>query len=291
MPKATLASLASKDAFQAAVGGCYEKSPWVAERAFGEGPFDSIAALAAALKKTVEAASDDEKLALLRAHPDLAGKAALAGDLTEESKGEQARAGLGSLTKAELDKFSELNAAYKAKFGFPFILAVKNASKRTILGAFARRVEGDAAAERAEALSQVHKIAWMRLLDAVACKPVGFLTCHVLDTARGCPAAGMSVTLARVGPGHAPDLPTEYEFVTNSDGRLDGPALKGEPFCAGAYEWTFRVGEYFATCGIPVAATPFLGDVPIRFGIDNPEEHYHVPLLCSPWTFSTYRGS
>ena len=135
----------------------------------------------------------------------------------------------------------------------------------------------------------MHKIAWMRLLDAVAHTPAGFLTCHVLDTARGCPAAGMAVSLRRVGD-HG-DLPAEYAFVTNADGRLDGPALKGDAFAAGAYEWTFRVGEYFAAAGVPVAATPFLGDVPIRFGIDNPEEHYHVPLLCSPWTFSTYRGS
>ena len=119
----------------------------------------------------------------------------------------------------------------------------------------------------------------------------GFLTCHVLDTARGCPAAGMAVTLARLGDDHGDGLPKTYSFTTNSDGRLNGPALTGTAFCAGAYEWTFAVGEYFQAAGVTVAPTPFLGDVPIRFGIDNPEEHYHVPLLCSPWTFSTYRGS
>uniref|UniRef100_A0A7S2CX03 5-hydroxyisourate hydrolase n=1 Tax=Haptolina brevifila TaxID=156173 RepID=A0A7S2CX03_9EUKA len=81
--------------------------------------------------------------------------------------------------------------------------------------------------------------------------------------------------------------------MTNSDGRLDGgPALKGEAFTEGMYEWTFGVGEYFAAhAGVPTPGTPFLGEVPLRFGIDDPEAHYHVPLLCSPWSYSTYRGS
>ena len=290
MPKVALEALcASKEAFLATLAPIYEKSPWVAERAYASAPFASVTALAAAMKDVVAAATDAEVVALLRAHPDLAGRAALAGELTAESAVEQQRAGLGSLTPGELAEFRRLNAAYREAFGWPFILAVRNASKRAVLAAFERRVGATAAGERAECVAQVHKIAWMRLLDAVAHKPAGFLTCHVLDTAHGCPAAGMAVSLRRVGD-HG-DLPAEYAFVTNADGRLDGPALKGDAFAAGAYEWTFRVGEYFAAAGVPVAARPFLGDVPIRFGIDNPEEHYHVPLLCSPWTFSTYRGS
>jgi len=82
------------------------------------------------------------------------------------------------------------------------------------------------------------------------------------------------------------------EFVTNSDGRLDAPAVAGAAVVPGVYEWTFDVGDYFAaTPGTPTAGTPFLSQVPLRFGIDNPEAHYHVPLLCSPWSYSTYRGS
>ena len=80
-------------------------------------------------------------------------------------------------------------------------------------------------------------------------------------------------------------------FVTNADGRLDGPALKGGDFTHGTFEWNFSVGEYFATAGVPTPGTHFLGDVPLRFGMDDPEAHYHVPLLCSPWSYSTYRGS
>ena len=291
-PSASELSALPANEFVASVGSVYEKSPWIAERAAAAGPYDSLASLAAGLKKVVEDASRDEQLALIRAHPDLAGKAALAGELTAESTEEQARAGLGSLTPEEMARFVQLNDAYKEKFGFPFILAVRNARKATILGAFAVRIHNSAASELAEAIKQVHKIAWMRLRDLVTPNPTGFLTCHVLDTARGQPAGpGMAISLRRL------DERTDQwvllsTHVTNSDGRLDGgPALKGAAFECGTYEWTFGVGDYFATAGVPVAGTPFLADVPLRFGIDDPEAHYHVPLLCSPWSYSTYRGS
>lgn len=82
------------------------------------------------------------------------------------------------------------------------------------------------------------------------------------------------------------------EFITNSDGRLDGgPALKGDDFILGTYEWVFYAGDYFARKNTTTAGVPFLNDIPLRFGIDDPEEHYHVPLLVSPWSYSTYRGS
>ena len=137
----------------------------------------------------------------------------------------------------------------------------------------------------------MHKIAWMRLRLLVASEPTGKLTCHVLDTARGRPAAGMAVTLRRRDEGGR--WLTLGEFVTNADGRLNGPALQGAAFTDGEYEWTFGVGDYFAAGGVSMApaGTPFLRDVPLRFGIDNAEAHYHVPLLCSPWSYSTYRGS
>lgn len=282
------------DAFVAAVGPVYEKSPWIAERAHAKSaPFDSLTAIDAALWSVVASASDEEQLVLLRAHPDLAGKAALAGDLTAESTEEQQRAGLGQLSADEMAKFTALNGAYTARFGFPFILAVRNASKRVILASFERRLGNPAGVERAECLAQVRKIAWMRLRLLAPPAPTGKLTCHVLDTAHGCPAAGLPITLRYLGgaasAGAEPALIGRY--VTNDDGRLDGPALSGAAFAEGVYEWTFSVGEYFAVRGTPSSGTPFLGEVPLRFGIDNPEKHYHVPLLCSPWSYSTYRGS
>ena len=277
--------------FVDAIGSVYEKSPWIAERAHAAGPYDSLAALASGLKTVVVNATKEEQLSLIRAHPDLAGKAALAGELTAESTDEQARAGLGSLTPDEMARFVALNDQYKAKFGFPFILAVRNARKGVILAAFAHRINNTESAELAECLTQIYKIAWMRLRMLVAPNPTGFLTCHVLDTARGCPAAGMAISLKRLDDATGQWV-TLSTHITNSDGRLDGgPALKGDSFVVSTYEWTFGVGDYFASCSVPTSGTQFLADVPLRFGIDDPEAHYHVPLLCSPWSYSTYRGS
>jgi len=295
MQSAAELGAAPAEAFLAAVGHCYEKSPWIAERAHAQAaPFDSLTAVEAALWEVVSSATEEEQLALLNAHPDLAGKAALAGELTSDSTEEQRRAGLNSLTPEEMARFTEMNTAYKAKYGFPFILAIRNATKRTILGAYETRLRNSRGVELAACLAQVRKIAWMRLRMVAAPAPTGKLTCHVLDTCRGCPAANMTVTLRYLGGSSdsGDDAPAVVgEFVTNSDGRLDGPALAGAAFKEGQYEWTFGVGEYFAVAGVPTSGTPFLAEVPIRFGIDNPEQHYHVPLLCSPWSFSTYRGS
>ena len=112
----------------------------------------------------------------------------------------------------------------------------------------------------------------------------GFLTTHVLDTARGRPAAGLQIELFRLeGDGRRP-LKT---VRTNDDGRTDEPLLNEDGFERGVYEIVFRVGEYFGEGGEP----PFLDRVPLRFGVSDPEAHYHVPLLASPWSYSTYRGS
>lgn len=294
--------------FIAKVGGIYENSPWVAERAHASGPFQSLTECHKAMAAAVANASDDEKVALLRAHPDLAGRAAIAGDVTAESAEEQARAGLDRLTAEEMGRLTALNARYRDRFGHPFILAVRHATKHTIFASLAARVDRQPAAERDECLRQVNKIAWMRLLalatHAVDCGG-NKLTCHVLDTAQGCPAKGMRLTLHRLVPADgATATPAARElvgsFVTNSDGRLDGPALQGAALTAGVYEWTFYCGDYFAAqclsgagggAGGGVGGTPFLDEVPLRFGIDNPEAHYHVPLLASPWALSTYRGS
>lgn len=112
----------------------------------------------------------------------------------------------------------------------------------------------------------------------------GFLTTHVLDTARGCPAAGLRLELYRLDGEDRTLLKT---VQTNGDGRTDEPLLTEDEFERGTYEIVFQVGEYFEESREP----PFLDDVPVRFGISGPEAHYHVPLLASPWSYSTYRGS
>jgi len=161
----TLADVNAMDetAFVRALGGVFEHSPWIAQRAFAARPFADVASLHAAMVAVVDRASDAEKLALLRAHPELAGKAAVRGDLTDDSTKEQSGAGLAQCSPEEFAAITELNRRYNAKFGFPFILAVKGYDRAGILREFARRVERDRAAEFAECLAQVARITRFRL--------------------------------------------------------------------------------------------------------------------------------
>lgn len=114
----------------------------------------------------------------------------------------------------------------------------------------------------------------------------GFLTTHVLDTARGCPASGMRIVLYRLDPARQ----VLADVVTNRDGRTDTPILPAGEFAPGIYELVFHVGDWLDARAAPGAAPRFLGEVPIRFAMTEPE-HYHVPLLVSPFGYSTYRGS
>ena len=152
-----------RSAFVTALGGTFEHSPWVAERCFGDRPFSSIGALHAAMVAAMDRALASEQLTLLRSHPELAGKAAIRGELTVDSTREQDSAGLGQCTPSEYARITELNIRYNAKFGFPFILAVKGLDRGGILREFARRVEHDRPTEFAEALQQVARIARFRL--------------------------------------------------------------------------------------------------------------------------------
>lgn len=158
----------TRDAFVDRFGGVYEHSPWVAERTWDAGRVpDATTALALglAMAETLAEASDEEKLGLIRAHPDLAGKAAVAGTLTQESTTEQASAGLDHCSPEEFARFQSLNAAYGAAFGFPFIMAVKFSNRTEILDAFDARLKHDVATEFETALQQINKIALIRLLD------------------------------------------------------------------------------------------------------------------------------
>ncbi len=116
----------------------------------------------------------------------------------------------------------------------------------------------------------------------------GYLTTHVLDTARGCPAAKLAVSLYRI-EGETRSLLAQ--MVTNADGRTDSPILPKGEFAVGVYELVFEAGDYLDAAGVPAEEPRFLDIVPIRFGISDPEAHYHVPLLLSPFGMSTYRGS
>lgn len=165
----TLAALNAADqrAFTAALGHLFEHSPWVAEETWPKRPFTSAEALHAALCATMRSAARDRQLALIRAHPDLAGRLAQQKKLTAESTREQASAGLDQLTDAELAQFTRQNDTYKAKFGFPFIICARLNAKAAILTAMSTRVHNPPDTEFATALGEIEKIAWLRLQDVV----------------------------------------------------------------------------------------------------------------------------
>ena len=154
-------------AFVVKFGGIFEKSPWVAEEAWERRPFASPDEMHAAMVAVAKTAPATRQLALLQAHPDLAGKEAQAGTMTASSVAEQAGAGLNALPPPEFAELSNLNAAYKAKFGFPFIICVRRHDKRSILAAFGRRLARDEDAERDQALNEIGEIVRLRLADLI----------------------------------------------------------------------------------------------------------------------------
>ena len=156
------------DAFVVALGGIVENSPWVAEAACNARPFADRAALHRAMLDALRSAPEDVRLAVIRAHPDLAGRAALAGELTRELTREQASAGLDQLTPDEYAEFMRLNHDYVQRFGFPFVICVREHDKAGILRAFRERLHNRPADELSTAVSEVGKIAALRLDDAVA---------------------------------------------------------------------------------------------------------------------------
>lgn len=147
------------------VGPAFEHSPWIAEMTWAKRPFRTVEQLHQALCQTVRAATHEQQLALIRAHPDLVGRAALAGTLTRESTGEQAGAGLNALSPEEIEMFQKQNAAYRAKFGFPFVICARLNKKEAILAGFERRLKNTPGQEMRTALEEIFKIAELRLKD------------------------------------------------------------------------------------------------------------------------------
>jgi 2-oxo-4-hydroxy-4-carboxy-5-ureidoimidazoline decarboxylase len=282
----TLAELnaADRSAFVAAVGDIFEHGPWVAERVHAARPFATVAALHDAMMQMVRGAPRPEQLAFLRGHPELGGKVARAGAMTADSVAEQGGLGLDRLSETEFALFERLNAAYGEKFGFPFIIGVRRHTRDSILRHFERRTANSVDAELVTAIAEIGCITRLRLVARVdgPGKPRtdGALSTHVLDTTRGRPAAGMRLALFEVGASARSRL---VETVTNADGRTDRPLIAEGPLRAGTYELHFDVGGYYGT-------RRYLDVVPVRFGIAEPESHYHVPLIVTPWSHTTYRG-
>jgi 2-oxo-4-hydroxy-4-carboxy-5-ureidoimidazoline decarboxylase len=294
MTKRALEALnkSSPQDFVAALGDVFEHSPWVAERVAASRPFADTRALLDAMTNAVNAASKEEKAALLRAHPDLAGKAARAGTLTSDSTAEQASVGLDQLSEREYGSFQGLNTNYQTKFGMPFIVCVRRHTKDSILRQFEKRIDNSATQEFEIALSEVFRIAALRLDQRIENADLGLngrLSTHVLDNHAGRPAGGLRLALRELSGQDEPRMIARVQ--TNADGRTDAPLISGRPVPTGQYEILFAVADYYRGRNVPLAEPPFLDVVPIRFSIAEPEGHYHVPLLVTPWSYGTYRGS
>jgi 2-oxo-4-hydroxy-4-carboxy-5-ureidoimidazoline decarboxylase len=278
------------EAFTAALGEIFEHSPWVAQSAATARPFATVAALHGGMMDAVRAAPADRQLAFLQAHPELGSKVSRAPVLTDASREEQGGLGLDRLSDEEFEAFNRLNAIYRERFGFPFIICVRRHTRDSILRQFERRAALPRYVEFANAIDEIGLITRLRLVAAVdgPGKPrtYGHLSTHVLDNVRGGPAAGIKVALYEVG---ASARALIVAAITNADGRTDAPLLGGGPLRVGTYELQFTIGDYFS--GSAAADPAFLDVVPIRFAIAEPEGHYHVPLLVTPWSYATYRGS
>ena len=267
----TLASLNTLDdaAFAAALNGIYEHSPWIAERAAPRRPFATLAALKLALQAVVNAAGENERLALLRAHPELAGKAAIAGALTQESTDEQKACGLNLCSVDEYARLQGLNAHYNEKFGFPFILAVKGPTghgltRTSIIETFARRLKNTRTDEFAEALRQVHRIAEIRLNALLGVMPAlgarvmdwcdtigawsdtdGGLTCAYLTPAHRRTAAQIAAWMIEAG------MQAHIDAVGNVVGRYASNDPQAKTLMTGShYDTVKNGGKYDGRLGV-----------------------------------------
>jgi 2-oxo-4-hydroxy-4-carboxy-5-ureidoimidazoline decarboxylase len=279
-------------AFAAAIGDTFEHAPWVAEAAAAKRPFATVTALHEAMMGAVRVAPRPQQLAFLNGHPDLAGKAARAGAITLDSRNEQASVGLDTLSDEDFDRFHRLNDAYRTRFGIPFMICVRRHTRDSILSQFESRLANDAAGELAAALQEVFYITRLRIAARVAGEGMprvdGRLSTHVLDTHAGRPAVGVAVELYELAGERAQRIASA---TTNADGRTNSPLIAGRPLPIGRYELRFAIGNHYRSRGIDSGDPPYLDIVPLRFSIAEPEGHYHVPLLCTPWSYSTYRGS
>src|SRR6266403_1011058 len=192
----------SKADFVAALVNIFEYSPWIAEKAAGARPFTGVTQLFEAMKAAVERAPPELRVALIKAHPDLANKTQRAAGLTAESNAEQNSAGLDRLSDAEYAAFERVNNAYRAKFGFPYIVCVRRHTKDSILRDFERRLPNNAETEMQKSVEEISRIAALRVDQLVTSedrlKVHGRLSTHVLDTHSGRPAGGIAVELVEL---------------------------------------------------------------------------------------------
>jgi beta-ureidopropionase / N-carbamoyl-L-amino-acid hydrolase len=259
---------ASAREFVAALGSIFEHSPWVPERVAALRPFDSVIALHEALCEAVLQAEDGLQLALIRAHPELAGRAALAGDLTTASTSEQKGAGLSlsALTQPQLARLKALNAEYAGRFGFPFVLAVKGHTPDSVIATLAERARHDALEERRVALREICRIGYFRLTDLVE-EPLGDAIIAMAEDLASFSEESGALTCSYLTPAHrataarirdfmlAAGLATHIDALGNVVGVLEGGPHPKRVLTGSHYDTVIDAGKYDGRLGIllPIA--------------------------------------
>jgi 2-oxo-4-hydroxy-4-carboxy-5-ureidoimidazoline decarboxylase len=286
----TLAEVNRMDeaAFVAAFGDTYELSPWVAKAAFAKRPFATVTALHQALADAFRAAPREQQLAFFRKLSDIGDRTVKAENVTVASKQEQAVSGVDSLSEADHERLKKLNKAYRDKFDISFTIANRRNTQDTIFTQFERRLGNDLATELATAIQEEFFITRLRIAEQVIGEGMprvyGDLTVHALNSVVGRPASGMAVELFAMSGDKGRKV---AQATSNTDGRAD--VLVGRPLPIGRYELRFAVADYFRKQGTALGNPPFLDVVPVRLYFDNPEGSYHVPMVCSPWSYAVYR--
>jgi N-carbamoyl-L-amino-acid hydrolase len=272
---ARLNSVAAPE-FVAALASIFEHSPWVPERVAAARPFASGVALHAAMSDAVMQAGEAMQLALIRAHPELAGRAAIRGDLTEASTSEQCGAGLSACTPGQYQRLQTLNAAYSARFGFPFILAVKGQTPDSVIAALERRVTHEESQERHVALLEICRIARFRLADLVD-EPIGAAIIAMADDLARFSETTGSLTCSYLSPAHmdtaarirdfmlAAGLDVHHDAVGNVVGVLPGGSAR-QLLTGSHYDTVINAGRYDGRLGIvlPIAVAGALRRAAVR---------------------------
>jgi len=224
------------------IGEVFEHAPWVAKSVFSDRPFVSADALHTAMMAKVAALSEQGLLRLLAGHPELAGVQARTGNMTVDSVREQGKLALDSLDQKQSLHWQELNARYRERFGFPFIICVSRHTRSSVLRNFERRLTNERSVELTHAITEIGRITRLRLAARIADHAMsrlnGVLSTHVLDTSKGCPAQGMRFTLHELSDDESVRR-LLVDAVTDARGRTARPLISGEPLRIGLYELRF----------------------------------------------------
>jgi 2-oxo-4-hydroxy-4-carboxy-5-ureidoimidazoline decarboxylase len=273
----------SLDAFVAAFGDVIEFTPAAAKNAYTKRPFATVTALHEALFDGLRLLPPAEQHACFKRLSDIGENAV---PFTAASTSEQAKAGISSLGATDLARLHELNKAYRAKFDMSYTICVRRNTVQQIFDEAERRLHNDKNAELAKAIYEEHLITRIRIGEQVsgpgAPKIYGDVTAHVLNAMAGKPANGVTVSLYEIFGDQSHKV---SEAVTNVDGRAD--VLKGQPVPIGRYELRFAFGDYFRKNTTP-PVEPFFDVVPMRLFISKPEDSYHVPMIATPFNYSTH---